>query len=235
VKADVRRKLEMAVRALEFSQDHPSTDASYVSVVARLQDRVKRLNADIVEEIDGVASERGARAHREAVRRMTLLEQLRHLVRVARLGVREQPELAPLIVLPVATAANKVFISVAKRMLANALPLKDLLAPYGLGETLLDDIAAAIAEFEQATRTAHGGRDEHVGASAELKALARECVAIVGVLGGFNRFRFRGEPDLLAAWKSVSKVAGPFRRRRGAAPAENVVETPPPGDADGGK
>ena len=32
-----------------------------------------------------------------------------------------------------------------------------------------------------------------------------------GCLDGLNRHRFRNDKELLAAWESVSKVAGPFR------------------------
>jgi hypothetical protein len=235
VKADVRRKLSMAVRALEFSQAHPSTDPSYVRVVARLQDCITRLNADAALEIHGHTREHAARVRRVLVRRTRLLEQLRHLVRVARLGVREHPELIELTVLPVPTGANEVFIYVAKGMLERAVSLKDVLAPIGLGEMLLDELATAIGQFELDTQTVHGGRDDHVGASNELRTLTRECVALVGVIGGLNQLRFRDAPELLAGWKSASNVAGPFRRRRGAALPADGGEPPPSGEAGGGK
>jgi len=41
--------------------------------------------------------------------------------------------------------------------------------------------------------------------------VADEVVEIVRVIDGLNRFRFAGEPDLLAAWRAASNVVGPPR------------------------
>jgi hypothetical protein len=52
----------------------------------------------------------------------------------------------------------------------------------------------------------------HIGARADLIAVARELVELAGVLDGINRFRFRNDPELLAAWESARNVVGPFKR-----------------------
>ena len=50
------------------------------------------------------------------------------------------------------------------------------------------------------------GRRTHVGASAELGALADEVVQVVKLLDGLNRFRFAKDAESLAAWGSASNV-----------------------------
>jgi hypothetical protein len=50
------------------------------------------------------------------------------------------------------------------------------------------------------------GRQAHVGARAELRAVADEIVQIVRVMDGLNRYRFKNDPNLLASWESASNV-----------------------------
>ena len=69
------------------------------------------------------------------------------------------------------------------------------------------------------------GRRMHIGAGVELDVVADEVVEIVRVIDGLNRFRFAGDPDLLAAWRAASNVVGPLR----TAEKTTSPEAPPPG------
>ncbi len=116
-------------------------------------------------------------ALRNQARRKIQRQPLRHLLRVARLAVKENPTVAGNFVLPDHNAPNKAFI----------------------WDTF--DSAAALAQ------TTHLG---HVGARANLEAVADECVQFAGILDGLNRARFDDNPEMLAAWIRASKVVGPF-------------------------
>jgi hypothetical protein len=49
-----------------------------------------------------------------------------------------------------------------------------------------------------------------VGAVAELRAVSDEVMQLVDMLDGLNRYRFGGNAELTAAWKSARNVvAGP--------------------------
>ena len=75
----------MAVRALEFAEANPATDASYVAVVAKLQDAVTRADVLAIQQRDGIVNEHTAIGVRDETRFTLQRQQLRHLVRVARL------------------------------------------------------------------------------------------------------------------------------------------------------
>jgi hypothetical protein len=64
------------------------------------------------------------------------------------------------------------------------------------------------------------GRRAHVGAQAELDAIADEVVQVVRLMDGLNRFRFANDPESLAAWDSASNTFGPPRSGGKAAPSE---------------
>jgi hypothetical protein len=59
-------------------------------------------------------------------------------------------------------------------MLQKATTHRDLLVSLGMSASLLDDLAAALGEFEKTLEATRSGRRDHVGASADLDAVATE-------------------------------------------------------------
>ena len=89
--------------------------------------------------------------------------------------------------------------------------------------------------FTKAIEQASAGRQQHAGATADLRAVAAEIVALVERINALNRHRFRGDPDLLAAWDSARNVFGPIKRSTGppaSEPPPNPPPVTPPADAD---
>jgi hypothetical protein len=72
-------------------------------------------------------------------------------------------------------------------------------------ETLLDDLSAAIDEFDASVAETTGGTMDHVLARAELM-LSDEVMRLVGLLDEINRYRSDRVPQLLVAWKSAKRV-----------------------------
>jgi hypothetical protein len=91
-------------------------------------------------------------------------------------------------------------------MAAEARLRKELLVSHGLVESVAENLAQSLAEFDAAVQRGTDGRQAHVGASAELIAVADEVFRLVGAMDGHNRDRFRNEAELLAAWESASSV-----------------------------
>ncbi len=226
MQADIRRKLSMAVRAMDFAQAHPSTDASYQSVVTRLKERLDRADVLAVQEHDGREGERAAHTQRDGLRRTIQQEQLKHLARVAEMAAQAHPELAGLFRYPKPNAPHRTFITAAKAMLAAAEPHKDLFLSMGLGEGFLEQMNQAVTEFDHCTESAHSGQRSHVGARADLAVVADECVQLARLLDGLNRVRFRSDPELLAAWQSASTVVR-IRAKAGSEPDAGVTPITP--------
>jgi len=229
VKSAVRRILAMVVRVLDFIRINPSTETGYNSLVSRLEERLKRADALAAQEREGQLAEREAIARRKELRRNVQLQQLRTLVLVAQMAAKDRPELAGQFVLPPFSVPHKTFLTAAREMLARALAEKELFVSLGLGESFLDELGKAVAEFDGATQTAHEGRSKHVGARADLSAVTDECMDLVVLLDGLNRVRFRDDPEKLAAWESARNVVGPFRSRSSDSPSDGGVIPRAPG------
>ncbi len=217
----------MAADALQFALAHPSTDAGYVAVVAKLQDSVTRANALAIQQRDGADGERAAIARRNALRLEIQRKQLRHLVRVAQIATSDHPELGGLFRYPESGGPILGFVTAAKSLLAAAESQKDLFVTLGLGETFIDDLTQEVTQFDTVRETSRVSRQSHVGARADLASVANNCVKLVAVLDGLNRARFAADPEMLAAWQSASSVVA-GGRRTGAVPEPVPAPAPEP-------
>jgi hypothetical protein len=238
MRTEVRRKLEMGERVLVFSRDHSSDDPSYVILLGRLEDRVARGDALAAQERAGRSAEQAATDRRNGLRRDMHFQTLRHLVQAGVAAAKEKPELAGKFQLRSTSATNKAFLVSAKAMLADGQANKDLLVAQGLSSAMLDQLATALTQFEEASRDSKTARTSHVGARADLSAVTEEIVEVVNLLDTFNRFRFRDDPELAAAWESARTADRPFRRSPrtngtpaapAAPPVEGKDDTPPTG------
>ena len=135
---------------------------------------------------------------------------LLYLSAVGGLAASENTELAAQFRLP-RMGPNQAFVTMSRGMLEKATAHKELLVQLGMSESLLADIAAAIEEFEQTLEATRAGRREHVGASADLRAVMAEISEQVKVLDGIVRYRFGDNAELMGAWASAHSVVGPFR------------------------
>ena len=200
----------MAVRVRDFCRAHPSTDANHASVLGRLDEAIGRMEVLVAQQVGGFLSKRSSVLRRKELRRRLNGGLLRHLVTIAGSAAEEKPELVEKYRLPSGNASNKLFRTVARKMLDQGVAEKELLVKHGLSTTLLDDLSAAIDEFDASVAETSGGTLDHVLARAELETLSDEVMRLVGMLDGINRYRFERDPQLLVAWKTAKHVvSGP--------------------------
>jgi len=225
--ANVRTKLEMATRVLEFCRAHPRDDSGYATLLASLEELVKRGEALAAQQRAGGIAERSGAAHRRELRAEMHFALLRHLVRVGELAAKERPDLIGKFQLPPFNSTNKTFVVASKAMLAEGLANQELFLKLGQSPAMLEELSAGIQDFEASIESSLAGRAAHVGARADLEAVVAEMLTRVDLLDTINRRRFRNDPELAAAWETVRTVIGPAKRKPSAPPA-------PESEASGG-
>ena len=221
-----RSRLEMAARALEFCLAHPNPSTGYTAAVAELAELLARSQQLADQQRQGIAEVRAATAQKRKLRRSIRQAQMKHVGQAAQRAAREVPELAEKLALAREPIPYLAFQSLARTVAAEAEASKDVLVRHGLVDQVLDSLKDGMAQFEQAMQRAAEGRRIHVGAAVELDVNAGEAIGILKVIDGYNRVRFAGEPDLLAAWRSASNVIGPARPAQKTEPS---TEAPKPG------
>ena len=218
----VRRKLAMAASVRTFSRAHPSPDASYTLVLDRLDSAIVRIEGLAKQQEGGFVSKHSATVKRADLRRRLQSGLLRHLVTAAEDVGSEAPAVAEKFGIPNANATHTAFRTSASQMLDLARANQELLVKHGLSTTLLDALDAAIKEFDASLQETDDGKQSHVAARAEMKTLSDEISRLVGMLDGFNRYRFHLDPELIVAWESAKHVV------TGPQPKETVATPLPP-------
>jgi hypothetical protein len=228
----VSRRLNMAVRARDFCETNPSTDPSFVAVLGRLKEAINRMVLLGSRQVTGVLSRHASIVNRQQVRRRLRDDLLRHLITIAQDASAEQPGLGDKFEVPGTNLSSARFLAASKAMLDAGVAVKEVLVKRGLSETLLDDLATAVAEYEGTITATNTSREDHIGARAELQQVSDEVVQLVQMLDGINRYRFKGDPSLLAAWNAAKHVVGGPQPRTAESGA---LETPAgPGGTGGG-
>ncbi|HYU89367.1 MAG TPA: hypothetical protein VE966_02905 [Gemmatimonadales bacterium] len=215
--AVLRRRLEMAVRVRDFLRAHRADgiQGGEAAALARLEELLTRAQVLAAQQRAGVLARRGSTEQRAVVRRALQSQLLTYLSAVGRVAAGDNPELGAHFRLPATRATNQAFLTLGRGMLKKATEQKELLVGRGMSEQLLDDLAAALTQFEQTLEATRAARREHVGASADLESVVAEICLQVRLLDGVVRYRFGRNAELMGAWASARNVEGPFRSKAG--------------------
>jgi len=209
--AVLRRRLEMAARVRDFLRAHRTDGVGDGAAFARFDELVNRAQALAAQQRAGVVATRSATVQRDGLRRALQTKLLRYLVAVGAIAAKGNGELMAQFRLPHNGTSQQSFLTTARGMLEKATAQKDVLVSHGMSEQLLDDLASVIVEYEKTLEASRAGRRDHVGASADLEAVASEIAEQVRLLDGLVRYRFGDNPELMGAWASARNVLGPFK------------------------
>lgn len=210
--ATTRRQAELAERLQAFADAHPTDDAAFAPLQARLVTLIERLQTLGRTYADGRARVTDATPRMAEVRRLLVQDLLPHIARVAD-AAREAGE--PLKGTYLTAAGNKpihVLGRTAHDALAGVEAEEALLRKHGLAATAKPLLIAAVTRFDTLRAEQNGGRNAHVGARAEMLALLPELRTLLKLLDGFNRVRFGPGTQERAEWLRLTRLIGAPRR-----------------------
>jgi hypothetical protein len=225
--ARTRRIVELGKRVSSFFEAHSSQVPGDLPPLARLNEILARVEQLMIQQRDGIKEVRSATSEKRDWRRKIRRNHLPQFTRIAEAAGVERPELSKKLELPAEALPYLAFRSAVQGILAEAQNQMELLTRYGLVEPAPKSLADAVAKFDEAVERTERGRRAHVGARAEMEAMADEILQKVRQLDGLVRFRFAADAEAFAAWGSASNRFGPVH----AAKADEQTggpSTPPP-------
>lgn len=207
------RRYEMFLRVREHGRDEAASLAAN-SFVTSLFDNLSQVITELETQANAQSS--GLTAAREstrskAVARDELERDLQAIARTARSmslgtpGIEEKFRFAR-------DLKDQELLTTARRIAAEALPLKAEFIKRGLPANFLDDLAADIAAFEETLAQRTHGTTAHVNATASIDDLIERGMKIVRELDPIMRNIYENNPGKLAAWLSASRVERAPRR-----------------------
>jgi hypothetical protein len=171
-------------------------------VLDRLDGAITRIEELAKAQEGGYASKHSSVVRRQDLRRRLRQGLLRHLVTSAEDAGVDNPGVAEKFRLPPAAATHAAFRAMAANLLEEGRANQEVLVRQGLSATLLDELENGIKEFDASLQDSDGSKQTHVAARGN-EGVRPWVVRIVGILDGFNRYRFHHDPELIAAWESA--------------------------------
>lgn len=202
----IRRIIDMVLRVLLFLHANPLDDPAWKTAVRRLEDSAARLQALVLKALSGVV-EVGAAAITKEDLRAKLHDSLIFLARMAQLASREEPSMLVRFSLPNPHSSQQVYLNGCRVVLSEAQEQQSLLGTYGMTPEFLAQFSTTIGAYEQAIGAKDSGASTHIGANAEMRALASEIIRLVRVVDAIHRPLFRHDAGKRVAWKSARTVA----------------------------
>jgi len=212
-----RRRLDRLDRVFTFSQQHLTQVQGYIEAMKQLGEQLDRVRELTTQSEAGDLAEEASTARKQAMRLVIEEDHLAHFVRIARSVTPSDPELRKLFRMPRRGISLQAFLPAARAMAAEAEKRRELLIGEGLPETFGEDLNTALEGYAEAVSQKNSGRASHVGARADLRALTKEMGLLVRRLDSINRYRFRNDAELLAAWNSVQDMSWPSSGKAGPA------------------
>jgi hypothetical protein len=214
MRAQDRRTLEDGRASLRFDDANPDSSPGAVSTREELRGLVTRGEQVAAQQRDGLLKVEAATADKRAHRQLLETSAVPHLAVAAERAAEEAPELMQKFARLARASTDPAFRTAAGSMAEEAERQKPILAKHGLADGALEGLKAGLAGYDTALAQIADGRRDHVGASAELRTIAREIRRVLRLMDGFNRYRFQHDAEQLAAWESASGIR-PRRSRRG--------------------
>jgi hypothetical protein len=206
MRTNIRLRLDMAGRAMEFCRAHPDQNPSTALVATRLSDLVARATTLSQQQRASLVTAAAA-VNRKNELRETIGEHLAALAGISKAASATQPGLTVHRRLPRGRTSEPTFLTIARVAVAEATASKELFLKFGMPDTLLETMTAELDEYEAAVSRQRNGLATQVGAGAELDSVTAEIMGVVKHLDSLHRLRFKGDPELRAGWKSARNVA----------------------------
>jgi hypothetical protein len=206
MRTNIRLKLDMAGRAVEFCRAHPDDNPATAQVATRLNELVARANT-LAQHQRATLVAGAAAVEQKSELRVAIEQKFSALMGIARVASVQHPDIAVHRRMPQPRTNEATFLTTVRVGVSEAKASKELLVPFGLTDTLLDDITADLDAYEAALGRQRNAHAAQVGAGAELAAVTDDIMGVVKNLDALHRLRFQKDRELHASWMSARNVA----------------------------
>src|SRR5882724_3032971 len=226
-----RRHFQMGTSVRDYGRARPDSDAGYNVSLTQLEQLVTRGQQAATAQREAQVDTRTSSAQKKDLRRAMLAGPIGHLAGVGRLAAKENPELGKSFRVKPGVGTYLVFQTTARTMQAAAETHKEVLAKYGLSESVLAQFGQLLDQFDAALTLGTQGRTAHKGATRELRSVATMIAQTVRVMDARNRQRFENDPQALGSWLSARQVLGSPKGAGVPAPVHpGAADTPAGGE-----
>jgi hypothetical protein len=197
----------MLRRVRDFFASHAAqfaTGSKGKELLEMLEDEINALEAHAAAQSSGKSTALQGTSSKEDARQ-ALYQQIKAINLTAHSLAFETPGLDDKFRMPRGNN-DQTLLNTARAFAADAVPLKATFIQYEMPATFLEDLDAAIADFEQSISSQNLGRENALTATASLGQSTEKAVGIVRQLDAIVRNKFRDAPATLTVWESATHI-----------------------------
>jgi len=208
VRVRIKQLVESYLRVQEFLATYPPPQpaAAYAGNRKAFDDVVGRLATLAADDAAGVQQSRGETLRHGAARRALRQDHLEPIARAAKALAFDNPGLDRALLMPREQLPSVKLIAWAKAMRDNAAPFAPQFIGTGRPQDFLAQLDAAIEALRLAIVRRGATKGKHVGAKAGAALELKKGRRLVSLLDAQVRTSFRGNPEVLARWRTAKRV-----------------------------
>jgi hypothetical protein len=195
--------MRMVAKVLDvlFKNPIPNPPPRYQEKLGELQELNGKARTLVAMGSDGDVTATREAANKRTARDVLYEDHLIPIRETARALEPEIPNILKTFPLPHKHTPVEKIAGKARTIAANAQNHRDLFIALGHPETFVEDLHAAIAEYERSSSGKVGGIETRVDARLELEQLMVSIRKVLRYLDTIFRRRFKGNVAKLALWK----------------------------------
>ena len=196
----IKAKLQVGDRVVAFHLDRPPmNEGMQVAVVGLETALAEARRLDDLHRAGKSNSEVAVLT--KADLRVTIRDGISLIAGLADSAMRMRRDVVLDIKMPYLKGHLETFVGDCRRALAIAHGAEDILKAFGMPDTLLAELDAALVQLTTRAKEKELGRNVQVGATAGLDRVTAQIMRYLRQLDRLNRFRYRNDPDALTAWR----------------------------------
>lgn len=202
-----RRRFEMLVRVDGFGRAFASLfspTSRAAQLFALLRTLIEAVHAHTTTQLSGEHTAQQKTSSKQFARAL-LIEQMKDINRLARAMGLAVPGLDDKFRLP-GGDSDQAWLIAGRTFAQDAVAFRTEFLSREMPESFIDDLNAAIADFEQAIDERNLGTGTHVAATVSTGEAIGQGLDIVHELHAIMRIKLRGDRATLAEWMSASHI-----------------------------
>ncbi|HEY0657046.1 MAG TPA: hypothetical protein VGD05_01155 [Pyrinomonadaceae bacterium] len=187
----------------ENAADFPAVSKG-AQLFAEMGNIIEQLNQTGAEQAAAISDSRQSHSGKDAARE-NVRRRVAAIVRTAEGISNEIPAMKNKFRSPGNNNDQKL-LAAARAFHTEAAPFKATFIEYGLRADFLDELEAAITDFDQTLTATSAARGEQVASTADIGETVREGMTVRQQLDVIARNKYADNTGKLAAWESASRV-----------------------------
>ena len=219
MKRQLKDQLDVGLGCATFAREHPDANPTLTAAGANL-DALNGRGSTLAARFESASHRWNAAVEGKDREQQEATRLLRAIQRITDYAATRQPEVAVRFRMPAHRSGRHAFVARAQAVVELITTNRELLAGYGMPDTMPEELGATLGRYEAFTIQKESAQQTRSAARAELAEVARQVMQQVRHLDGLYRIRYEDNPEVLSTWRLTRRLPRTARPEPVEVPAD---------------